>query len=307
MKNKIQMRRIFSKCNEFHMYTTDKAKPALVFWACRERLWNTMDQFMLSSRIFGRDFKRALNYAIEHGYSGVEWYLNTFKLSTNPAAITQFLDTLSEHENLQFTFHLPTTEIEIGHADSRVAQTSTDFVKLLIDRIQPWCERQQRPIPFTAHLGSNSLPVELMDWDTAVANLTTLAAYSSSAGGVLCLENLKSGWTTNPNHMLDLVTASGCKITLDTGHARSNPLIRGNEISLVDYVLKLSPHIVHMHVYHYESLDKGEHIPPEGRNDIADVLDLMPSLPHVSSVVLELSSEEALAKTLKVVREGGRF
>jgi len=69
-----------------------------------------------------------------------------------------------------------------------------------------------------------------------------------------------------------MIQRAGLKgLTFDTGHAASNPKVRGGELKLVEYVDLLRDHIRHVHFYFYESLDKGSHIPPQEWDEVAEV------------------------------------
>ena len=170
-------------------------------------------------------------------------------------------------------------------------------MQLYIEYLAPGCA-QSEPQIITLHVGSNSIPVEELDWDTALRHLEELGRFAAERNGMVLLENLKVGWTTDPNTHLEMIQRAGLQgLTFDTGHAASNPKVRGGELRLVEYVDLLQGHIRHVHFYFYESLDKGSHVPPQRWDEVAEVWRKVVNLPHVQSVVLELSSQEELEQT----------
>lgn len=295
----------FSFSAGFETFVSNKIIRTFHHHKCKGSVLVIIQPIMLSSRIFGNDYKKTLKYAKENDFQGVEWYLNSSRVSTNPERNKKFFSALEQHPELTFTFHLPTTDVEIGHIDPKIAQGSRDYLISLITLIKPWLIKQEQPTVLTIHIGSNSLAEEYLDWENAKQNLKLLNEHATNANALLCLENLKSGWTTNPDLLLELAEHAGTQLTFDTGHARSNPLIINGDFSIEDYFAKLAPMVRHIHFYYYESLDKGEHLPPKSYADIADVLALIKQHPHIQSLVLELSTIEFLEQTRTIVCTGG--
>lgn len=258
-------------------------------------------KIMFSSRIMGSKVTEPLQYAVENGYFGVEWYLNNKRLFVNAKRNEEFFHQLDQHPNLQFSFHLPTTDVEIGHARPQFAQASLDYLKMYIDFLEPWYQKQAKPVPTTMHLASSSIPISELDWDTTVRNLADLSAHIKAANGLPCMENLKSGWTIDPKVAKELAESTKSVMTLDTGHARSSPMVRSGEYSLLEYINVFVEHIRFAHFYHYESLDKGAHIPPDNWNQVADVWQLLKEVPGLRGIVFELSSVEELEKTVALI------
>jgi sugar phosphate isomerase/epimerase len=169
--------------------------------------------------------------------------------------------------------------------------------------LAPWFQKQNVPQVLTLHIGSNSIPVEELDWEVGLTNLKHLGEFAAQRNGSVLLENLKVGWTTDPKTHLQMVDHAGLDITFDTGHAASNPRVRSGELNLLEYADTLGPKIRHVHFYAYESLDQGRHMPPETWQDIAATWSKVVKLPVVESVVLELATRDELVRTFGLLME----
>lgn len=256
---------------------------------------------MFSSRIMGSKVAEPLHYATENGFYGVEWYLNNKRLFVNARKNDEFFQQLQEYPGLHCSVHLPTTDVELGHTRSSFAQTSLDYLKMYIDFLEPWYQQQVTPVPTTIHLASSSIPTSELNWDTTLKNLTELSAHIRAANGLPCIENLKSGWTIDPKVTKEIAERTNCVVTLDTGHARSSPLVRSGEYELLEYINVFADHIRFVHFYHYETLDKGAHVPPESWSQVDDVWQYIQKLPDVRGIVFELSSLADLEKTVALI------
>lgn len=260
-------------------------------------------RLMLSSRVFGADYRAALRYAVAHGYGGIEWYFDAFRLPLNPASIDRFFAALADAPSLRFSFHLPTTDVEVGHRDADLAQASLEYLSTYVTRLSPECSRQPGPPCFTLHVGANSIPMEYLDWNRTIAHLSRLRDVAERAGGILCLENLKSGWTNDPKLHLDLAEASGVMITLDTGHAASSPLVRSGRLCVAGIIRQLRDRIRHVHLYGHETIESGRHEPPASWEEIRETCRALLEIPGQIGWVLELSTLSDLEAT-RAVLEG---
>ncbi|MDI9422491.1 MAG: sugar phosphate isomerase/epimerase [Bacillota bacterium] len=260
-------------------------------------------KIMFSSRVFGNNTQAILDYAVAKGFDGVEWYHNSFRLRTNKKMRNAFFNTLDQYPKLHYTFHLPTVDVELAHAEPLIAQASLGYLKMYIEYLAPWLQSQDEPPVLTLHVGSNSIPVDELNWETALAHLRELGELARQRNANLLLENLKVGWTTDPKTHLAMANHAGLGITFDTGHAASNPLVRSGELDVVEYMDRLKDRIQHVHFYAYESIEKGGHIPPETWDEVAQTWRKVLSLPQVRSVVLELSTQRELEQTFHLLME----
>lgn len=261
-----------------------------------------MKNIILTSRIFPT-LKEALQYASSHSYDGVELYLDKIRLALNPYRREKLFNSLNQYPQLYYTVHLPTSDLEIGHKNSFYARTSLQYMMMYIDFLKPWLLKQDYQIIFTVHIGANSLPVELLDWDTCQKNLKKLGKYLADINGCLCLENLKMGWAADPEKLIKLVEYAKIKITLDTGHAVSSPLIRQGKLTIAEYIGKLKPYISYIHLYAYETLNEGRHMPPEGWDDIKNIWEEIDKIRKVKGITLELTTLAELEFTFNLLKK----
>lgn len=257
---------------------------------------------MLTSRIF--DTRReALDYAQKNNYYGVEWYLNKFRLIINPEKQKEFFTELNKYPDLHFAFHLPTADIEIGHVNPFYSETSLKYLMMYIDFLKPWLIKQRCSPVFTMHIGANSLSMKELNWDTAKLNLKKLGKYVLEANGCLCLENLKKGWTAEPKRLVELIKYAKINITLDLGHAASSPLILEGKLNIVECINKLKHFIRYIHLYVYETLDTGRHMPPKTWEEIKDVCEVIYSLSEAQGITLELNTLPELEHTYNLLKK----
>ena len=259
-------------------------------------------ELMFSSRIFRSSYREAIAYALENGYGGIEWYLNDFRLPLNPGKLEAFFTALDE-AGLYASFHLPTTDVELGHRKPRIARASLEYLKMYVELLSPWLSSRRYRPPLTLHVGANSIPMEELHWERTVANLAELADTAGAAGGVLCLENLKWGWASDPERFSELVDRSGVMVTFDAGHARSSPPVREGRVSLREWVETLAPRIVHVHLYAYEDWDTGVHVPPRSWDEVAEAYMALRPL-KARGWVLELPDLEGLERARSVLESG---
>ena len=252
---------------------------------------------MFSSRIFGAKYEETLSYARANDYDGVEWYFNSFRLPLNPLKRDDFLSALDQNSSLYYSFHLPTTDVELGHRNDSFARAALKYLEMYVELLAPWTTAQPYHPIFTLHVGANGISMENLDWDRTIKNLSRLEEVVQRANGILCLENLKAGWTSDPEKHLEMVREAGVAITFDAGHAVSSPFVRAGECSVVELINRLQERIRHVHLYGYERLDTGRHIAPDSWEEIRDTCQALSELPAVAGWVLELSDIPSLEKT----------
>jgi sugar phosphate isomerase/epimerase len=257
-------------------------------------------KLMFSSRIFKDNIDAALDYAQREDYIGVEWYLNYIRLPINSESMENIFNKFRKYPNLYYTFHLPTKDIEIGHIDPELASASLKYLKMYISLLSPWFKKQKYRSILTMHIGANGISMESLDWQRTKENIKELAEHAYNSNAVLNIENLKTGWTSNPESHLKLIEDTKAQITFDFGHASSSALIREKELSIDEYLNKLQ-RVSHMHFYDFETLDTGEHIPPKSWHQIKKDWQLIDKYKDISGIVLELTSIEDLANTRSLI------
>ena len=91
----------------------------------------------------------------------------------------------------------------------------------------------------------------------------------------ICLENLKQGWTSEPEILAELAEYSGAAITFDVGHARGSAPLREGRVTLEEYIRPFANRIKNMHVYELENLE-GRHVEPTDLDGIGPNLPFLP-------------------------------
>lgn len=258
------------------------------------------EKLMFSSRIFKDDLDAALDYAQREKYLGIEWYLNYIRLPINRKSMKNIFKKLNKYPNLYYTFHLPTKDIEIGHLDPVLASASLEYLKMYINLLSPWFKEQDYRSILTMHIGANGISMDSLDWERTKENIKKLAEHAYNSNAVLNIENLKSGWTSEPELHLKLIKDTKAQITFDFGHASSSALIRENKLTISEYLKKLEG-VSHMHFYDFETLDTGEHIPPKDWLQIEKDWYLIDKYRNITGIVLELTSIEDLSSTRDLI------
>lgn len=261
-----------------------------------------MRRILLTSRIFS-ELTEALQYASNHNYSGIELYLDKMRLPLNPHQAEKILFRLQQYPEFYYSVHLPTTDVEIGHKNKSYAEASLQYLMMYIDILKSWLLKQNEQTVFTIHLGANSLPMELLDWEICKINLKRLGEYIARANGRLCLENLKMGWVADPEKLIELVDFAGINITLDTGHAASSPLIREGKLTFTEYIHRLKPYVLYIHFYAYETLKEGRHMPPQTWEEIKGIWMEVNKIKEAKGITLELTTLSELEFTFNLLQK----
>ena len=258
------------------------------------------ERLMFSSRIFKDDIDAALDYAQREDYLGIEWYLNYIRLPINRKSMENIFKKLAKYPNLYYTFHLPTKDIEIGHLDQKLASASLEYLKMYISLLSPWFKEQEYRSILTMHIGANGISMDSLDWERTKENIKMLADHAYNSNAVLNIENLKTGWTSDPELHLKLIENTSAQITFDFGHASSSPLIRENKLTIKKYLEKLKK-VSHIHFYDFETLDSGDHIPPENWQQIEKDWHLIDNYKNIKGIVLELTTINDLSSTRNLI------
>jgi len=147
-------------------------------------------------------------------------------------------------------FHAPI--IELGNPKDK-NKTCLITLKNIIDEIKGYNY-------LTIHLHNGREP----DRDVLINNLLEISDYAKRSNITLCIENLRTGFSSNPNNIIELADICDCNITFDIGHV--NYKDRGEFIDL------FSDRIYNVHVYELEK-NKVGHIAPNNLDNLRPVLD----------------------------------
>lgn len=237
-----------------------------------------------------------VGYALDHGYAGIDWHLH----SAAPDGLLTADDHLALSRlpaaGLEVRFHL-SPEVEMAHADPPVAAQAQRNLQRGLDVAARYARRPTRGVSdgtstyATVHLACNESPLEALDWAAAVQNLSALVEYGQQRGVTVCLENLRTGWTSDPDRFVQLVDHSGAMVTFDLGHANSSPFAAQR----LEFLDRVASRVVNAHVYEVEREGLGHTAP----TDLRVIGPLLESLLQTGCDwwLIELADHKAVART----------
>lgn len=207
--------------------------------------------------------KKVVSLAQENGYTAIDYSLKFQNLPLLTVDLRK-LEELCRGSELEVRYHCPFSDVEIAHADSRLAKVALSRLKAAIVHVQKGGGRY-----LTIHMGLNSKMHNELSWENGLRNLRELVKYGKDRGVVVCLENLRTGFTSQPERFLKLVEVTGAKVTFDIGHATSS-LSAKNGTSAAEFIRLVAPYIVNAHIYEKE---EPGHIAPTDLKSIGGVLE----------------------------------
>lgn len=233
-----------------------------------------------------------LNIAKNNGYIAVDWTIELDRLSFFKNERASFEKLLEEKDHYEVRYHCPLAKFEIAHINPYISKTSVKLLKKCIDVIKAFDAQY-----LTLHIGGAST-IEELSWDTAVKNLSELVNYGAKKDVVVCVENLRSGWTSDPVLFSKLVELSGAKITFDIGHANSSVYASSGEVTSLDFLKTISDFVANAHIYEAEDPD---HIAPDNLSIIGPVLEELVKTP-CDWWVVELDDCDSIEKTRSLLQ-----
>ena len=242
------------------------------------------------------DVKRLREFALDHGFSGIDWSFEPTTLPQTPTDESMWADRLAALGPLEVRFHCPFHRIDLGHVDPWEAKAAEQIFRNII-RLVAKVKGQF----LTIHIGLGRNSTEPLSWDKTAKNLSRVVQYGASHGVKVCLENLAWGWTSRPHLFEKLIRGSGAGVTFDIGHAHACESINTQQFEIQDFVTPHANRVLNGHIYHTELPNRG-HIPPERLEDIEARLEILQSI-GCSWWVLEVWDEEGLLQTKKIIDE----
>jgi len=152
---------------------------------------------------------------------------------------------------------------EIGHADAEVAERALRVHLAALEALQGHGE----PV-LTVHVGLNR--ADPLNPERVVTHLSRLVERAYELGGIVCLENLRTGPTSNPETVAEWARESGAMITLDVGHAVSSPRVQEGTLTPLDFVEAFADRLREVHMYERES---DRHYPPQDMRVLGPIVD----------------------------------
>jgi sugar phosphate isomerase/epimerase len=192
--------------------------------------------------------ERALEYALTEGYEGIDFTIDSTNISSN---LISHLEEITAVDHFEIRYHCA-ANVEIARADKNEADQALKFLKSTLD-----CLKDLKAGYFTIHLGLNH--DNGLSWENAVRNLDELVEYGRSKDILVCVENLKSGWTSEPETLQRLVEATGARVTFDLGHANSSKVSLQGKTTGAEFLISIKDHVVNAHIYEKE---EPHHIAP---------------------------------------------
>lgn len=237
------------------------------------------------------------DFALTHGFGGVDWTFTLENLPRTPAEETALTRTIAGLNPLELRYHCAFSRADLGAEDQEENRRTMQLLRRACRLVAKLGGRV-----ITIHIGGLGRESAFdLCWQKTLAGLTELLRLTNKLGLKLCIENLAWGWTSRPDLFEKLVRLSGAWATLDVGHARVSPAVASGLFRVRDFVAPHPERFLNAHVYHEET--EVGHLPPQSLADLQDRLDLLLSLPLCSWWVLELRDETGLLLTLEVVQE----
>ncbi|MDK2791078.1 MAG: hypothetical protein PWP15_1598 [Methanothermococcus sp.] len=139
------------------------------------------------------------------------------------------------------------------------------------------------------HNGGSNEP----DFDTLLNNISELNDYAKKKNINLCIENLRKGFSSNPDNVIKVADYADCYITFDIGHT--------NYRDRINFIDLFSDRIYNVHVYDIELDDIG-HVPPKNIEVLRPVLDRL--LDHKCDFwLVELMKYDECMNTKNMLKE----
>jgi sugar phosphate isomerase/epimerase len=245
---------------------------------------------------FIQDPAELKKFAIENGFSGIDWSLDLSKLPASPSEESAWALIQKNLYPLEVRYHCPFAKVDIGHEDINIQKKSMMLFKRSIGLVSKAAGKY-----LTIHVGLGQDTTKILSWESTIQNLQELVRLGNNAGVTICLENLAWGWTSRPNLFEKIVRRTGVAVTIDIGHAAVCESVQSQQFSIKDFI---SPHldkVFNAHIYHTEHPELG-HIPPEAYEDIAGRLEIL-TRSACTWWVIELRDAESLLATKPFVEK----
>ncbi len=183
-----------------------------------------------------------VRYALGNGYRGVDWHLYSPAPDTSLTGDDRTALVGLREAGLEVRFHL-SPDVDVAHGDPAVAGRALARLQHGLDIAAAFGGRYA-----TVHLASNGHSPAELSWAHAVGHLSALVEHGRERGVTVCLENLRTGWTSDPARFVELVERSGAMVTFDVGHANSDTPAGADAA----FLARVAGRVVNAHVYEHE-------------------------------------------------------
>lgn len=237
--------------------------------------------------IFDQDGARLAAFARQHGFTAIDW-------TVDPDLSEQrFLSEIGHLDGLEVRYHCRFFDHEIACC-GRAGVRALEVYRGVIQKI-----RAAGGKFMTLHIGLGRRNGDGLDLGCALENLKTLVCAGQQAGIQICLENLASGWTSDPDLFHDLVLGSGAGVTIDFGHVLAAAPGNGSSV-FKRFIAPFRDRVQNCHIYHQELPEIG-HTPPAGLDDIYPRLHLIRTRTFCRWWVIELQTPEEILHTRALI------
>jgi len=240
--------------------------------------------------------QKLVQFAREHGFSGIDWSFDALTLPETPAEESMWAKQWSRLDSIEIRYHCPFYRTDLGHHDPREAKAAEALFCRIIRLVSKAHGRY-----LTIHIGLGRDSTQSLSWEASTENLLRVVQYGADHGVQICLENLAGGWTSRPELFEKLVRRSGAAVTFDIGHAHACESVRSQHYAIEDFVAPHADRVFNAHVYHTEVSGHG-HMPPDRLEDIEERLTLLQNL-GCHWWVLEVREAQGLLQTKRIVEE----
>jgi sugar phosphate isomerase/epimerase len=191
--------------------------------------------------------------------------------------------------DVEMRYHFPLGTFELANLDESLAEDALAQFLSATDIVAKSGGRYLT-VHAALHGGAHEYPV----FARTKERLRVLVEYGRAVGVTVCLENLRWGLTSEPEHFVDLVEFADAAVTLDVGHAVSSEAAHAGTTTGAEFAQMLAPRIVGAHVYDRED---PHHIAPTDLERIGDTLAVLLGETACRWWVIELFSADEIRST----------
>ena len=196
--------------------------------------------------------------------------------------------------DFELRYHFPLGRFELANLDDDAAEVAFGQFVSATD-IVARCGGRYMTVHAALHSGAHEYPV----FECTQDRLRRLVDHGRERGVEICLENLRWGLTSEPEHFIALAEAADSAVTLDVGHAVSSDVATSGGVSGAEFARMLAPRIVAAHVYDRED---PHHIAPTDLDRIGDTLRVLLDESACRWWVIELFDADEVRSTRALLR-----
>ncbi|WP_161946318.1 sugar phosphate isomerase/epimerase family protein [Desulfonatronum thiosulfatophilum] len=193
---------------------------------------------------------------------------------------------------LPIRFHTRYFQYELGHADPSLASAALEVHQRSLVAMAGLSE----PV-VTVHSGLN--PDQPVHMPTLVDNLSRLVEFAGKLGMIVCLENLRTGHSSDPRNIASWAAAAGAMITLDIGHALGSASVQSGSCTVEDFVDLFAHRLWEVHIYGRE--DESGHHPIDDMEPFEPIIARLLET-RCSWWTVELQDADAARNTREMIR-----